>query len=213
MIMAQGGLRRPIFGKKIVKRPAEQTQIIDLEAANTALARPVRLDPEFRFIKRPRIVRNFLHSFEVGTKGKRITGTTTIVRNPAEFDGLFKKGEKILYIHVDLRGKDQKLKEKEGVRLIRSFKKLGVASRNPEAQESKMLKELKAQGYVGLCGDTPTTTIANLFVLAKGKNLGNEPIPSVVKLREKARYLLNMFFRGYPKKYLKRPLQRVVFRF
>lgn len=208
-------LRKPLFGK--MKKPinpstqvAEQTQIIDFEATKKVLSaqkssvelkRRVRESLELKVVSRARAIRYLFHSFELGSKGKRITGTPIIVKNPKIYRGLFKKGERILYVHFELTNKNISVKQRDAVRLVRSLK------------DPSILQSMKDAGYVGLCGDTPTTTIAKLFEMAGGKNLGSEVIPKPVKAREKARYLLHMVGRGYPKKYLTRPLQRIVFRF
>jgi hypothetical protein len=203
--MPQGRFHRPIFGKKIVKRPEEQTQIIDLEATKASLkAQPkkvVREPLELKVISRARALRYLFHSFELGSKGKRITGTPTIVKDPKLYGGLFKKGEKILYVHFELTNKNNSVKQRDAVKLVKTLR------------DPSILQSMKDAGYVGMCGDTPTTSLAKLFEMAGGKNLGSSAIPAGIKAREKSRYLLHMLGRGYPKKYLTRPLQRIVYRF
>jgi hypothetical protein len=51
-----------------------------------------------------------------------------------------------------------------------------------------------------------------MFAKHGGLNLG-ENIPTLIKLRERSRYLMNMALKGYPKTYLSSPLSRIVFKF
>lgn len=202
--MPISGIRKPLFGRK-TKRPSDQTQIIDFEATKEALnqkpRKVLRESPELKVVSRARAIRYLFHSFELGSKGRRITGTPTVVKNPKLYGHLFSKGERILYVHFELTNKNDSIKQRDAVRLVRALK------------DPSNLQSMKDAGYAGLCGDTPTTTLAKLFEMAGGKNLGNSVIPKPIKAREKARYLLHIMGRGYPKKYLTRPLQRIVFRF
>ncbi|NMA44725.1 MAG: hypothetical protein GX950_02870 [Candidatus Diapherotrites archaeon] len=202
--MPPSGLRRVFSAKKARKntQAQAQTQIIDPEATRKALTTKSKGgNPKLKFVHRARALKYIRHVVELGSKGKRITGTPTIVKNPKLYGNLFKKGDRILYVHFEFGSRNNSVKQRDVIKLVKALK------------DPTNLQLMKEAGYVGLCGDTPTSTLAKLFEMAGGQNLGNNVIPKPIKAREKARYLWHVVDRGYPAKYLTRPLQRIVYRF
>lgn len=113
------------------------------------------------------------------------------VKIPRHFAGIFRRGEKILYLHF------YAITPAEMLGLLRNFK--------------RRITELKQQGFVGAYGDTPNTALIKIL-----KKFGAKEI-EITQKRQKEwagkRYAKSVKYMGFPPKYKRKPVKRVVFRF
>jgi len=165
------------------------------KAVDPAEKKIMKKEPlKWEFKKVSKAMEQLSPSFQLGTKGRRITGTLLKVRNPKDFNGLFAPGDKLLYIHFETT------RQRDAIELVKTF------------SSKEILKEIQQRGYKGICGDTPNEALAKLFEKHGGTDLKTK-IPRLIELRERLRYFLNMLTRSYPRTYLTKPLQRVVLKF
>ncbi len=153
---------------------------------------------KWNFKKVPKALMYLRPAFELGSKGKRITATPMRVTDPKQFDGAFKKGDKILYIHFEATN------PRSAIELFKTFES--------SLKSKEFIDHLTSGGYSGFCGDTPNDKIAKLFVKHGGKKVAGK-ISTFIQRREQARYLLNTVVKKYPASYFKGPIQRIIFKF
>ncbi|MFA6064269.1 MAG: hypothetical protein WCW44_06525 [archaeon] len=124
----------------------------------------------------------------------RLAADAKTITHPERFDHHFKKGERILYTHV----------ESTDPRVIMKLSKFMTTG-----ETAKMLHEA---GFAGIVGDTPTQTLVKMY-LKMGFRAVEAPLPKAVRVRERIRYAKNVQIRGYPREFLRSPIKRVTFRF
>lgn len=130
------------------------------------------------------------HALRKGVAVSPSYGRPERVTSSRLFNGVFRRGEKVLDVHqftIDPR------KPRESVRQI-------------IAQFAKW----KAEGYVGIYGDTPTTPLLAVWK-HHGAVIINSPPGAAEVAREHYMECVTRF--GFPAKYVDDPVQRVIVRF
>lgn len=133
----------------------------------------------------------FVPSLIIQTGEHRIVGYKKKIFKPKNFDGLLKKGDNVLYWHLESTDPETITK------LVRKLT-------SPETKEL-----LSRAGYSGVLGDVPNPDLRKLYE-KRGFVKISAPIPKVTQVREKIRYAGNVLKRGYPKETLKNPFERVL---
>ncbi len=136
-----------------------------------------------RALRLPKVADFQVKSNKEGRHG--IYGYTKAVRFPSRFGGFFRKGEKVLELHVDTIRELSELKDK--------------------------ITELKNEGYVGMYGDTQDPKIRRIFENHFMAKIIKSPTGS--KELAQIKYRANIKTRGYPAKHGREIPKRVIVRF
>jgi hypothetical protein len=112
------------------------------------------------------------------------------VTKPEKFKGVFAKGDKVLEVAFHAEN------PKSAYLVLNEFR--------------KKFGQLKERGYAGFYGDT-----SNTVLLTQAKKIGAEVIeaPLLERGASKTAYAIDTLISDYPKKYLLKPVKRIVFRF
>ncbi|HLD59189.1 MAG TPA: hypothetical protein VI977_06185 [archaeon] len=124
-----------------------------------------------------------------------ISGDAKTVYFPRAYKNVFRRGEKILAIHMDSKYKKPGT-PREALGLLKQF----VLS----------FSGLKRQGYAGCAGDTPNSALVKFF-RKQGAVIAEAPWLAHTLTRQA--YRMNAKEFGYPEKYATKPVQRIVMRF
>ena len=113
-----------------------------------------------------------------------------LVTKPGNFAGAFKAGDRVMELVF------QSTNTRQTIAILRNLK--------------KMFLELKQKGYAGIYGDTSNTALIN-----QAEKIGATVIsaPLSGKIVSKTAYAVNMLRLKYPKKYLLKPVKRVIIKF
>jgi hypothetical protein len=136
----------------------------------------------------------FKSNIRITVGDHRLVAYKKRVYNPKNFDGAFKRGDQILYWHLE--SNDPKT-------IIKLLKK----GTSPEAQ-----REFAQKGFAGFAGDVPNKELCALYQKF-GFSVVKAPISPITIARERTRYAMNVLTRGYPKENLRTPFIRVILRF
>lgn len=146
-------------------------------------------------LKRVRSVRiPFSPSLIIEWGHHRIIAENKRILQKSACDGLFKRGDKVLYFHLEATDRTAAH---------------GLVNKMVDNYTKKTLRE---SGFVGIYADTPNNKALDYFV-KKGFIVTKEKTPILVNARERVRYAKNVLVHGYPKKYLTAPMQRVALKF
>ena len=193
---------KPSRIKRIAKKPAILTRLVKRGAMISEIRRnmalknkkPLPHGAKIEILKLDSAPHLLKSNVIISLGQHRLVSDAKTITHPERFGGVFKKGERILYTHV----------ESTDPKTIMKLSKFMTS------QETS--KILHAAGFAGLVGDTPTQTLIKMY-LKLGFKESTDSLPRLVKLRERLRYAKNIPLRGYPREFINSPIRRVTFRF
>ncbi len=194
--------KKPSAIKRIVKNPSllarvvRRSQAISEVRRNIALKKrfPLPYGAEIQIRKLDSRKHMFKSNVIIALGQHRLVSDAKTITRPQRFGGAFKKGERILYTHV----------ESTDPKIIMKLSRFMTSK-----ETSRILHE---KGFAGIVGDTPTQTLVKMYLKMGFKEVTAQ-LPKIVRLRERLRYVKNIPTRGYPKEFINSPIRRVTFRF